>query len=186
MNDESKRPGDAEIAQQIELSVCQLDWLSPLACISAKFLSQLNLLQITPSSLTELIESDPVLAVRIFSLLRQQGLTLPAEEFSIRQAIEQLSLRQIRDALLSAEPYPTSPRDNRAEFRKQLTLPTRHIVPGCCTISPNSPSTKRCRKVLHVSSKMRIRKIALSAKSNVGTSAPTMPYSANVWQKNGA
>jgi len=127
----SERIADTTIAHQIELAIRRLDSLSTLPSVAARFLSQLLQFRLTPSSLADIIESEPALAVRILSLVDQQGTGFGEGEFSIRQALEKLSLRAIRDAVLSVKVYrPCDQDDSRSVLRGQLVL--HSLAVGCC------------------------------------------------------
>ncbi|MHC4397171.1 MAG: HDOD domain-containing protein [Planctomycetota bacterium] len=126
----AERPVDTIAAYQVEDVIRQVDWLWPLPCVAGRFLSELNQLQLTPSSLAELLESDPALGANTFSILHQEGLRLGDEEFSIRGALGELPPRLIRDTFLSVKLYPAFGASSRGEFRKQLTL--HSLAVACC------------------------------------------------------
>ena len=94
---------DTAIAQQVELAINRLDNVSVMPCTAASFLSQLNQFQLSPSSLAELFEASPSLSVMLFSLMCKQGIGPTEPGTSIRQIIEKISLRQLRDAFLSVK-----------------------------------------------------------------------------------
>lgn len=126
-----EKPADTTTAHQVELVISRLDSLSILPCVATKFLSQLSQFQLTPSSLTELIESDPALTVKIFSTFHRQGLSFTNEAPSVRRALDELSLRLIRDTFLSVKVHQDFGQDNdKTEFRKQLTL--HSLAVACC------------------------------------------------------
>ena len=62
MPDESAK---TKIALQTELTVSRLDSLSTLPCIAAKFFPRVLQGEFSPSSLADIIESDPALTARI-------------------------------------------------------------------------------------------------------------------------
>lgn len=127
----SEKNADITVARQVELFIRQLDSLSTLPCIAAQFLSQLNQFQLSPSTLAELIESDPALTSKIFSLVHQQGLSLPDERPLVRQALDKLPLYLIRDVFLSVKVYRAFEQDEqRALFRKELIL--HSLAVACC------------------------------------------------------
>jgi len=118
-------------AGKIELAVIQLDTFSILPSSAAQFLRQLNDLSLTPSSLIELIESDAALALSILSLYRRQGLKIAGEADLAGLVLKGLSLREIRDWILSAKIYADLEADTpKVSFRKDLT---KHcLAVGCC------------------------------------------------------
>jgi putative nucleotidyltransferase with HDIG domain len=121
---------DATASYQTELFIGQVDRLWPLPGAVARFLCEFNQLQLTPPSLAELVESDTTLAFNTFSILHQQGLRLGEGGFSIRGALDELSLRLIRDSFLSVKLYPAFGPGSRADFRKELTV--HSIGVACC------------------------------------------------------
>ena len=126
-----EKPADATVAPQVELVIRRLDSLSILPCVATRFLSILLEPQPQLADLADIIESDPALAARFFHLMYQQGLSLPDENPSIRQALDELPLYLIRDAVLSVKAYPAFGQDNnRASFRKQLTA--HCLAVACC------------------------------------------------------
>ncbi len=122
---------DPSVAQRVELAVSQLDCLSTLPCILTQFLSQLSQFQLSPSSLSNLIESDPALSSQMLSLMHKQGLKVASEDFSIQQLLEKLPLRVIRDAILSVKVLAGFGEDaQRLELRKELQK--HSLATACC------------------------------------------------------
>jgi putative nucleotidyltransferase with HDIG domain len=157
------KPADREVSLQIELAICQLQSLSAMPETVGKFLSGLNQYQLSPSALTELIETDPAIAIQIMRHFRQR----PNAEApcSIRLAVEGLPLRQIRDAVLAVGIYSAKPEEqNRFAFRKELI---RHsIAVGCCArqiaetaVSDVDPDLAYLAGLLHDIGKLAIDQI---------------------------
>jgi signal transduction histidine kinase/HD-like signal output (HDOD) protein len=125
------KTADATIARQVEFAINRLDSISILPCVGARFLSELNQFQFSPQSLTELIECDPGLTARVFSLVHKEGQNFPDNNLSIRQAIDKIPLRLIRDAFFSINVYSAFEQNKeRALFRSQLVL--HAIATACC------------------------------------------------------
>ncbi len=125
------KTADATVARQVELAINRLDSISILPCVGARFLSELNQFQFSPQSLTELIECDPGLTANVFSLVHKEGQNFPDNNLSIRQAIDKIPLRLIRDAFFSINVYSAFEQNNqRALFRSQLVL--HAIATACC------------------------------------------------------
>ncbi|GAH05690.1 unnamed protein product, partial [marine sediment metagenome] len=122
-------PSDTSTAaRQVELAISRLDSLSTLPSVAARFFS--NLLQ-QPSALADIIESDPALTAKIFSVFHQQGLSFTSEELSVRQALDKLPAHIVRDALLSVKVFQAFDLDNdRALPRKQLAQ--HSLAVACC------------------------------------------------------
>ncbi|UCE99453.1 MAG: HDOD domain-containing protein [Planctomycetota bacterium] len=126
-----EEPTDATVAPQVELVIRRLDSLSILPCVAAQFLSLLLEAQPSMADLADIIESEPALSAKIFSLMHEQGLSLADEKPSIRQALDKLPLHLIRGTVLSVKAYPAFGQDSiRASFRTQLT--THCLAVACC------------------------------------------------------
>jgi len=97
------RNDDISVAQQVELAIRGLDSLSTLPCVAARFLSQLSQTQASMAALAEIIESDPALTAKIFSLMYEQGSSFSEENYSIRHAVEKLPVHLVRDAFFSVK-----------------------------------------------------------------------------------
>jgi len=122
-------------AQQVELAVGRLDSLSTLPCVGAKLFSKLRQGQFSPSSIIDIIESDPALAASALSLIGTSGLIRPGGRFSLNQALDKLSANKVRDIALSAkilQVFETA--DNFAgdsiQIRKELML--HSLAVACC------------------------------------------------------
>ncbi len=122
---------DTTIAYQVELAVRRLDSLSLLPGVAARLFTKLA--QLEPLALADIIESDPALTCKIFSLVHQQGLSLPDEKVSIRWVLGRLSAQLIRDAFFSVKVYQVFDFDRdgqKALMRGELT---RHcLAVACC------------------------------------------------------
>jgi len=126
-----EKPADATVAPQVELVIRRLDSLSTLPCVATRFLSLLLEPQPPLADLADIIESDSALSAKIFSLIHEQGLSLPDENPSIRRALDKLPLHLIRDAILSIKAYPAFSQDStRVSFRKQLI--EHCLAVACC------------------------------------------------------
>jgi putative nucleotidyltransferase with HDIG domain len=121
--------GYAEV-RRVELAVGQCETLSILPSSAARFFAGLGRMELTPSSLSELIEADPALTVLVLRLCRDKKIVISQPDYWILQALEGLSLREIRDAMLSVKIYGGLSDDPRTDFRKELT---RHsLAVACC------------------------------------------------------
>ncbi|MGA2172205.1 MAG: HDOD domain-containing protein [Sedimentisphaerales bacterium] len=125
---------DSSDARKIELAVSQCETLSILPAVAGRFFSQLAGMELTPSSLAELIESDPALAALVLRLCRNKGIVIrqagPSGQRWGGQVLDELSLRKIRDAVLSAGICGGLSEDTSTDFRRELT---RHsLAVACC------------------------------------------------------
>ena len=98
---------NAEIsARQVELAVSRLDGLSTLPCIAAQYIPKITRTQQQLSMISDVIESDPALTVRIFSLMSCHGADLAQRRFSIANAIDKLPADEVRETLLTIRVAP--------------------------------------------------------------------------------
>jgi putative nucleotidyltransferase with HDIG domain len=148
------KPADRDVSLQIDFAVHQLQSLSALPENVGNFLSRLNQYQFTPQALTELVETEPAIAVQIIRLLHKKPVPRscgenenPKISCSVRLALEGLTLRQIRDAVLSVDIYSTGHEEqNRLAFRRELVrhsiavaLAARQIAEtAACDVDPES------------------------------------------------
>ena len=124
-----QRIGPPEI-RRVELAVGQCEELSILPAVAASFLGGLGRMELTPSSLAELIESDPALTVLILRLCQNKKIIIKEPDYWILQVLESLPLREIRDAVLSAKIFGGLSEDASIDFRKELTL--HSLAVACC------------------------------------------------------
>ena len=124
-----QRIGPPEI-RRVELAVGQCEELSILPAVAASFLGGLGRMELTPSSLAELIESDPALTVLILRLCQNKKIIIKEPDYWILQVLESLALREIRDAVLSAKIFGGLSEDASTNFRKELTL--HSLAVACC------------------------------------------------------
>jgi len=154
------RLSNAKIAaQQVELAVGRLDSLSTLPCVGAKLFSKLRQGQFSPSSIIDIIESDPALTAGTLSLVSRRGLSRPGGRFSLLQALEKLPEREVRDIALSVKIMPFHDKADDAEqhgirLRKGLML--HSLAVACCAkeiaeiASPRiDPQLAYCTGLLH-------------------------------------
>jgi putative nucleotidyltransferase with HDIG domain len=128
---------DITAAKKVELAISQCERLSILPSLAARFFTQLGKMELTPATLAELIMSDPAFMVLVLRLCQSRGIAIKEPNAWIQQAFGGVSLREIRDAVLSAKIYGsvsdeprTDPPDGRASFRRELT---RHcLAVACC------------------------------------------------------
>lgn len=139
----ANKRGDPAVAQEIEHIIRGLDSLSTLPCVGARFLSELAQTQASVPALAEIIESDPALATKIFSLMHEQGLGFSEADFSIQRAVEKLPIELVRDAVFSIK-VAGDLENNTTPSRKELIL--HSLAVACCaeaiaeTISPKMNS----------------------------------------------
>ena len=94
---------DTAAARQTELGISRLDSLMTLPCVAIQYFSKFLQSRFSPSDLADIVESDPALAARIFSLSHQQGVDLRGLKFSLRLALDKLPADLVRQAILSVK-----------------------------------------------------------------------------------
>jgi len=122
-------------AQQVELAVGRLDSLSTLPCVGAKLFSRLRHGQFSSSSVIDIIESDPALTAGALCLVGRRGLIRPGARFSLRQALDKLSVNEVRDIALSVKIMPVFEKSDDVagygiQSRKGLML--HSLAVACC------------------------------------------------------
>jgi putative nucleotidyltransferase with HDIG domain len=154
-------------AQQVEHAVGRLETLSTLPCVGAKLFSRLRQGRFSPSSIIDIVESDPALTARMLSLVSRHGLIRPGEKFSLGQAIEKLPAHEVRDIALSVKIMPAfETSDDTAGYniqsRKGLML--HSLAVACCareiagTASPQiDAELAYCAGLLHDIGKLALQ-----------------------------
>jgi putative nucleotidyltransferase with HDIG domain len=116
--------------RRVELAVGQCESISILPSVAARFLSQLGRMELTPGTLAELVESDPAITALVLRLCHGKGIAIKHCDMWLLQAMEVVSLWEIRDAILGAKVLGGMSDNGGTDFRKELT---RHsLATGCC------------------------------------------------------
>jgi len=160
---------DTTASQQVELAIGRLDCLSTLDCIAAQFLPKLLQSQFHPSALIDIIESDPVLASRILSLIDSFGISLADGRFSIGKALDKIPANEIREALLTTDVSrfcDSGDSEDAERISRQKGLILHSIAVACCaksiaeTTSPRmDPQLAYCAGLLHDIGKLALDKV---------------------------
>ena len=120
---------DNSAARRIELAVGQCESISILPAVAARFLTQLAKMELTPGTLAELVESDPAITAMMLRLCRNKGIIIKQCDTWLLAVMENISLREIRDAVLSAKICGGLTDDAGTDFRKELS---RHSLASAC------------------------------------------------------
>jgi putative nucleotidyltransferase with HDIG domain len=154
-------------AQQVEHAVSRLETLSTLPCVGTKLFSMLRQARFSPSSIIDIVESDPALAAGMLSLIGRHGLIQTGEKFSLSRAIEKLPANEVRDIALSVKIMPAFETGNDAtvyniQSRKGLML--HSLAVACCAreiaeiASPQiDPELAYCAGLLHDIGKLALQ-----------------------------
>ena len=122
-------------AQQVELAVGRLDSLSTLPCVGAKLFSRLRQGQFSSSSVIDIIESDPASTAAALSLLGRRGLIRSVGRFSLQQALDKLSVHEVRDIALSVKIMPVFETGDDADgysIQSRKALMLHSLAVACC------------------------------------------------------
>lgn len=178
-------PPDKTIAPQIELAVRQLDALSILPATAAQYFSKLLQPQASPLDMAEIIEADPAMTAKVFSLAHEKKIRPADIKFSIRNALEKLPEDIVHKAFFPSNfiKLPTTSRVWSLENNYCCTASPQPVVPlkspkssphkwnriwhiqqACCTISEHWPSTRQCPEALKPLSNRPNHKTHASAK----------------------
>jgi signal transduction histidine kinase/HD-like signal output (HDOD) protein len=120
---------DNSAARRVELAVGQCESISILPAVAARFLTQLGRMELTPGSLGELVESDPAITALVLQLCRNKGIIIKQCDTWLLAVMENVSLREIRDAVLSAKICGGLTDAAETDFRKELS---RHSLASAC------------------------------------------------------
>jgi len=131
----AKSAKSTAVAGQVELIIRQLNSLSTLPEVAAGFLAKLADGRVDTTALSEIIESDPALTAKIFSLAYKEGITFTGDKPSVAEAVAKLPTPMIRDAVLSVKVFGAfepdyDPDSRRTVGRKQLALHALGVA--CC------------------------------------------------------
>jgi len=122
------------VARQVELIIRRLNSLSTLPEITAGFLSSVGNGKFDRTVLSEIIESDPALTAKIYSVAYESGIRIEECE-SISEVLLKLSTALVREAVLSVKVFGSfdadyDPDKGRVPYFKQLWL--HSLAVGCC------------------------------------------------------
>jgi len=117
---------DTAAARQTELGIGRLDSLMTLPCVAIQYFSKFLQSRFSPSDLADIVESDPALAARIFSLSHQQGVDLRGLKFSLRLALDKLPADLVRQAILSVKVLAASELEHGSD--NGTIVPERELI----------------------------------------------------------
>lgn len=121
--------------QKVEQAVCELDGLSTLSCVGAKYLEILLNPKASAAELSEIIACEPVLTFKILSLLEKEGVNLVAENFSLKQALSKISDSCIKEALFSLSIREAADSPEIEGFYKNLVMHSLSVACGARLIA---------------------------------------------------
>ena len=116
----SDKATDTTAAYQVELAINRLESLSTLPCVAAQLFPKLLKGNLSSLDLAEIIESDPALTSKVFSVAGLDGNILE-DGLSVRQILEKLDISLLRDTVLSVQVAGSFGADSGAEMYKVVT-----------------------------------------------------------------
>ncbi|MBN1456514.1 MAG: HDOD domain-containing protein [Sedimentisphaerales bacterium] len=130
-----KATGKISLDRQCELIIGNINSLSTLPEIMATILSQGGCKELNISTISEMIESDPALMARVFSLAQSEGVLFDNDKPVISQILSNMSNEKVRDVIMSMKVFDVIEKDydpdsDRQIPRKQLGL--HAIAVACC------------------------------------------------------
>lgn len=164
-------------AQQVELAINTLDSLSTLDCIAVQYIPRLLQSQFQPSTIIDIIESDPALTSRILSIIGAGGFGLPDGRFSLGKALDKLSADQVRNIILSMGVSHTFEEKDAhglydGSFKKGVFL--HSLAVACCAkkiaelATPKmDPGLAYCAGLLHDIGKLALGQIMPKSYANI-------------------
>lgn len=117
---------DTTVVRQVEIAISRLDSLPTLPCVAIQYFSKLSQSRFSSPDLAEIVESDPALAVKIFSLAHQQGIHLSDLKFSLRLALDKLPAHLVRQAILSVR--VSAGTELEAEADRAALVPKKELI----------------------------------------------------------
>jgi signal transduction histidine kinase/HD-like signal output (HDOD) protein len=121
----------AQVAAEVEHAVRRLDGLSILPSAATRLLSTVFGMRASPRELTEVIESEPALAVLLFSLAARDVKDTGRPTLSLARHVEQLPLRAIRDGFFSLNIYRPFGDDGQKLLRRRQLVANAAAVAYC-------------------------------------------------------
>lgn len=131
----SKSKNNTSVGRQVELIIRQIDSLSTLPEIATAFLTNSLDGRCDVAELSQIIESDPAITSKIFSLAYDEQVRFTDGRPSIGEAIAKLPIETIVGCLLSIKVFQAQAADNESLAksvlpRRQLAL--HGLATACC------------------------------------------------------
>ncbi len=113
-------------AHEIELGLRKLKCLSTMPSFISGFLSRMD--DLRSNEAIEIIKSDPALSCKILSLLSDNGISFSSLDFSMKKAVEHLSVQELVEAVFSSN----ISWENGSRPIKQKDMTVYSIAVACC------------------------------------------------------
>jgi putative nucleotidyltransferase with HDIG domain len=131
----SKSKNNSSVVRQVELIIRQIECLSTLPEIATAFLTSTLKGRCELDDLSQIIESDPAITAKIFSLAYDAQVDFTDGKPSIGEAIAKLPVETIGGCILSIKVFQSSEADNEPLSksvlpRRQLAL--HSLATACC------------------------------------------------------
>ncbi len=96
----AQRHVDRTASRKVELAISELGSLSVPSCVAVQYLPKLLQGRFSPSSVADIIESEPALAAGILSLAQRLVAGPARQRHAVRLVLDRLDANDVRDALL--------------------------------------------------------------------------------------
>ncbi len=96
----AQRHVDRTASRKVELAISELGSLSVPSCVAVQYLPKLLQGRFSPSSVADIIESEPALAAGILSLAQRLAAGPARQRHAVRLVLDRLDANDVRDALL--------------------------------------------------------------------------------------
>ncbi len=130
------RPANTVAARQVEQIIRRFGSLSTLPAVVARFLSHDSASPAAVEAVSEMLESDPALSARIFSLAHQHGMAFDGTAASVAELIRRLTPTVVRDAVLSTKVFQALDVDYLKESNALLSrknIAHHSLAVACCS-----------------------------------------------------
>ena len=95
------KTNNSTTARQVELIIRQLNSLSTLPEVATTFLTTVAGKKLDKTAITAIIEADPALTAKLFTIAHQESITFDGDKPSVQQAVNKLDPELIREMILS-------------------------------------------------------------------------------------
>ena len=121
-------------ARRVELIIRQLNSLSTFPEVAAGFLSTTAAKKADIPTLTEIIEADPALTAKVFSLAYNESVEFSGDKPTVKEAVAKLPADMIRDVILSLRIFHAldSDKESKNEILPGKELALHALATGCC------------------------------------------------------
>lgn len=126
---------NSSVSKQVELIIGKLDSFSALPEVLSGFITRLGTGELDVTAVSEIVESDPALTAKIFSIADAQGIAFNRRNPVVADVLSNMPSDSLRDAVMSMKVFDAfeadyDPDSKRILPRKQLGY--HAIAVACC------------------------------------------------------